>query len=96
MAFKFEYTGKVSDGWKGWDATSSKKITFELEDDDMTVPEILDEFMNFLQGVGYKFDMGDRLDIVNDFEDFKNASEEDANKFNTSNTGEELIPPPHG
>lgn len=90
MAVKFEYTGKMSDGWKGWDETSSKKITFEIEDNDMTVPELLDEFMNFLQGIGYKFDIGDRLDVVNDFNDEEDSSD-DANQFNTSNTGEELI-----
>jgi hypothetical protein len=34
---------------------------------DATVPEVLEEFMNFLKACGYCFDIDDRLDVVNDF-----------------------------
>ena len=71
MAVKFEYTGKLSDG-RTWDLDSTKRITVELDDNDLTVYELLEEFMNFLQAIGYKFELGDHLDIVNDF---KNSDE---------------------
>lgn len=95
MAVKFEYTGRLSDG-KTWDLDSNKRVTVELEDNDLTVYELLEEFMNFMQAVGYQFELGDHLEIVNDL---KNSDDNsfDANQFNTSNTGEELlVPPPHG
>jgi hypothetical protein len=95
MAVKFEYTGKLSDG-RTWDLNSNKRVTIELEDNDLTVYELLEEFMNFLQAVGYQFELGDHLEIVNDL---KNSDDNsfNANQFNTSNTGEELlVPPPHG
>ena len=63
---KFEYTGKLSDG-RFWDETSNKRVTVELDDSDLSVPEMLEEFMNFMQAIGYKFDIGDRFDVVNDF-----------------------------
>lgn len=69
---KFEYNGKLSDG-RYFDADSKKKITIELEDDDLTVPEMLEEFMNFMQAIGYKFEIGDRFDVVNDFKLMKQA-----------------------
>jgi hypothetical protein len=63
---KFEFNGKLSDG-RFWDEDSTKKVTVELNDSDLTVPEMLEEFMNFMQAIGYKFDLGDRFDVVNDF-----------------------------
>jgi len=95
MGVKFEYTGKLYDG-RYFDSTSAKKVTVELEDNDLTVPELLEEFMNFMQAIGYNFDLGDHLEVVNDFKQVKESSF-NVNDYNTSNTGEELIaPPPHG
>ena len=70
---RFEYSGKLSDG-RFWDETSNKRVTVELEDNDLSVPEMLEEFMNFMQAIGYKFEIGDRFDVVNDF---KNAGNND-------------------
>jgi hypothetical protein len=63
---KFEFNGKLSDG-RFWDEDSKKKVTVELDDSDLTVDEMLEEFMNFMQAIGYKFELGDRFDVVNDF-----------------------------
>jgi hypothetical protein len=63
---RFEYSGKLSDG-RFWDETSNKRVVVELEDNDLSVPEMLEEFMNFMQAIGYKFEIGDRFDVVNDF-----------------------------
>lgn len=71
MAVKFEYTGKLSDG-RYFDSDSTKKVTVELDDNDLTVSELLEEFMNFLQAVGYRFELGDHFDIVNDFKRSQN------------------------
>lgn len=70
---KFEFNGKLSDG-RFWDEDSKKKVTVELDDSDLTVDEMLEEFMNFMQAIGYKFEIGDRFDVVNDF---KNAGKND-------------------
>jgi hypothetical protein len=67
---KFEFNGKLSDG-RFWDETSNKRVVVELEDNDLSVPEMLDEFMNFMQAIGYKFEIGDRFDVVNDFKEFE-------------------------
>jgi hypothetical protein len=72
---RFEYSGKLSDG-RFWDETSNKRVTIELEDNDLSVPEMLEEFMNFMQAIGYKFDLGDRLDVVNDFKDFRDDNKQ--------------------
>ena len=63
---KFEYNGQVSRGLNSWDRDSSKRVTVELNDDDLTVNEMLEEFMNFMQAIGYKFELGDYFDVVND------------------------------
>jgi hypothetical protein len=63
---KFEYNGKLSDG-RFFDEDSKKKVVIELEDSDLTVDEMLEEFMNFMQAIGYKFELGDRFEVVNDF-----------------------------
>jgi hypothetical protein len=47
---KFEYSGKLSDG-RFWDETSNKRVVVELEDNDLSVPEMLEEFMNFMQAI---------------------------------------------
>jgi hypothetical protein len=67
---KFEYSGKLSDG-RFFDEDSKKKVVVDLEDSDLTVDEMLEEFMNFMQAIGYKFDIGDRFAVVNDFKDFE-------------------------
>ena len=64
----FEYEGQVSSGGlNSWDRDSSKRVTVELNDDDLTVNEMLNEFMNFMQAIGYSFELGDRFEVVNDF-----------------------------
>jgi hypothetical protein len=63
---KFEYTGKLSDG-RFYDEDSTKRVVVELYDNDLTTSEMLEEFMNFMQAIGYKFELGDRFDVVNDF-----------------------------
>jgi hypothetical protein len=79
---KFEYSGKLSDG-RFWDETSNKRVVVELEDNDLSVPEMLDEFMNFMQAIGYKFEIGDRFDVVNDFKEFE-AQKKDELKIDFS------------
>jgi hypothetical protein len=73
---KFEYSGKLSDG-RFWDEDSKKKVTVELDDSDLTVSEMLEEFMNFMQAIGYKFELGDRFDVVNDFKSEKDSNQVD-------------------
>jgi hypothetical protein len=65
---KFEYNGKLSDG-RFFDDDSKKKVVVELEDSDLTVDEMLEEFMNFMQAIGYKFEVGDRFEVKNDFKE---------------------------
>ena len=65
---KFEYNGMLSDG-RFFDDDSKKKVVVELEDNDLTVDEMLEEFMNFMQAIGYKFEVGDRFEVKNDFKD---------------------------
>ena len=73
---RFEYSGKLSDG-RFWDETSNKRVVVELEDNDLSVPEMLDEFMNFMQAIGYKFEIGDRFEVVNDFKNFEKSNKDD-------------------
>lgn len=63
MAIKFEYTGKIGSGGM-FDEDSVKKVTFELDDNDLTVNELLDEFHNFLKGVGYFFKDTQTFEVV--------------------------------
>lgn len=65
---KFEYNGKLSDG-RFFDDDSKKKVVVDLEDSDLTVDEMLEEFMNFMQAIGYKFEIGDRFEVKNGFKD---------------------------
>jgi hypothetical protein len=71
---KFEYSGKLSDG-RFFDEDSKKKVIVDLEDSDLTVDEMLEEFMNFMQAIGYKFEIGDRFAVVNDFKEFEKKDE---------------------
>ena len=63
---RFEYDGKLSDG-RFFDEDSRKSVIVELNDNDLTVPEMLEEFMNFMKAIGYNFDLGDHFEVVNDF-----------------------------
>ena len=65
---KFEYEGQVSSGGlNSWDRDSRKRVSVELDDNDLTVDEMLEEFMNFMKAIGYNFELGDHLEVVNDF-----------------------------
>lgn len=64
---RFEYRGQLSAGLNAWDRDSNKRIIVELTDDDLSVNEMLEEFMNFMKAIGYNFDLGDHLEVVNDF-----------------------------
>jgi len=65
---KFEYEGQVSSGGlNSWDNDSRKRVAIELNDNDLTVDEMLEEFMNFMKAIGYNFELGDHLEVVNDF-----------------------------
>jgi hypothetical protein len=74
---RFEYSGKLSDG-RFWDETSNKRVVVELDDNDITVDEMLEEFMNFMQAIGYKFELGDRFGVVNDFKDSKELVDDES------------------
>ena len=68
---RFEYEGQISSGANSWDNDSNKRVIISLDDNDLTVNELLEEFMNFMKAIGYSFELGDRLDIVNDFKEIK-------------------------
>ena len=73
---RFEYNGQVSSGGlNSWDRDSSKRVTVELNDDDFSVNEMLEEFMNFMKAIGYNFELGDHLEVVNDLKPEKQASQ---------------------
>ena len=83
MGVKFEYTGKLSGGGY-FDKDSTKKVTFELDDNDLNVNEMLEEFMNFMKAIGYNFDLGDHFEVVNDF---KTMTEVNVDKLDFSKYG---------
>ena len=64
---RFEYHGQLSAGLNSWDQDSRKRVSVELDDNDLTVDEMLEEFMNFMKAIGYNFELGDHLEVVNDF-----------------------------
>ena len=73
---KFEYEGQVSSGGlNSWDNDSRKRVAIELDDNDLTVDEMLEEFMNFMKAIGYNFELGDHLEVVNDLKPEKQASQ---------------------
>jgi hypothetical protein len=78
---KFEYTGKLSDG-RYFDSDSVKRVVVELDDNDLTTSEMLEEFMNFMQAIGYKFELGDRFDVVNDFKSDVSQNKEEDKQLN--------------
>ena len=85
MGVKFEYTGKLSGGGY-FDKDSTKKVTFELDDNDLNVNEMLEEFMNFMKAIGYNFDLGDHFEVVNDFKS-RDEVKLDFSKYDVSFTG---------
>ncbi len=87
MAVKFEYTGKLSDG-RYFDSDSTKRVTVELDDNDLTVSEMLEEFMNFMQAIGYNFELGDHFEVVNDLKAMTTDDLRiDFSKYDVSSTG---------
>ena len=85
---KFEYNGQVSGGLNSWDRDSSKRVSVELDDNDLTVDEMLEEFMNFMKAIGYNFELGDHLEVVNDL---RNEKKDDLN-FDYNNYGSDPLP----
>jgi hypothetical protein len=81
---KFEYNGRLSDG-RFFDEDSKKKVVIDLEDSDLTVDEMLEEFMNFMQAIGYKFEIGDRFTVVNDFKQFEAQEKKEELKVDSGN-----------
>ncbi len=47
--------------------SNGKDVTINLDKQDARVPELLEEFMNFLRACGYCFEIDDYFDVVNDF-----------------------------
>lgn len=67
---KFEFQGALSNG-AFYDKNSTKSIVMELNDDNLTIPEILNEFQNFLRAAGYYFDDSAELSVVNPKDDWE-------------------------
>lgn len=44
-----------------------KEVTLNFNKEEVTVPQVLEEFLNFLKACGYCFDVDDYLDVNNDF-----------------------------
>jgi hypothetical protein len=44
-----------------------KDVNVNFDGEDITVPQVLEEVMNFMKACGYCFDIDDRIDVVNDF-----------------------------
>lgn len=65
---------------------NNKDITINLDRQDATVSEVLEEFMNFLKACGYCFDVNDHIEVVNEyshsvemFDDMVSEKEAEAN-----------------
>ena len=95
---KFEFNGKLSDG-RFFDEDSKKKVTVELEDSDLTVDEMLEEFMNFMKAIGYNFEIGERFEVTNEFKSFEerlksnNQDQPIGMAHGTSHLGYGAVPP---
>jgi c-di-GMP-related signal transduction protein len=61
----FQFEGKIDNG-AFYDKNSSKKVVMELDDDNLTLHELLSEFKSFLSSVGYHFEADEYLDVTND------------------------------
>jgi len=89
---RFGYEGQVSAGLNSWDRNSNKRVNVELNDDDLTVDELLEEFMNFMKAIGYSFDLGDRFEVVNDFKtEKKDDLKIDFSAYDTTQKAEQPI-----
>lgn len=87
---KFEFHGLISNS-SYYDKNSAKSVVIELNDDNLTLSEILNEFQNFLLAAGYRFPDGAELDVVNpkddlntdwtsdDWDEIAETTEEDMN-----------------
>ena len=63
----FEFEGNVSNS-RFYDNSSSKRVTVELDDDNLNLSEVLNEFQNFLVAAGYHLD-GRTVELVDGSED---------------------------
>lgn len=45
----------------------SKSVSVRFEGESLTVPQVLEEVLNFMKACGYCFEINDYLDVVNDF-----------------------------
>jgi|LauGreDrversion4_2_1035121.scaffolds.fasta_scaffold10261_11 hypothetical protein len=68
----FEFEGEISRG-SFYDRNSTKSVTMQLNDDDLSVHEILNEFQNFLSAAGYKFEEGAELIISSKNDDWNDS-----------------------
>lgn len=46
---------------------NSKSVSVRFEGESLTVPQVLEEVLNFMKACGYCFEIDDYLDVVNDF-----------------------------
>lgn len=60
---------------------NGKDVTVNLDKQDATVPQVLEEFMNFMKACGYCFDIDDRFDVVNDFKYPTQNSEQSVDEY---------------
>lgn len=67
---KFEFHGMISNS-SFYDKNSTKSIVMELNDDNLTILEVLNEFQNFLRAAGYYFDNGAELGVINPKDDWE-------------------------
>lgn len=90
---RFEFQDVITNG-AFYDKNSTKSIVMELNDDNLTLPEILNEFQHFLLGAGYHFDDGAELDIVHprnsnddwttdDWDDLPSTDDDDLEPFDS-------------
>jgi hypothetical protein len=89
---RFEFNGKLSDG-RFFDDDSKKKIIVELEDSDLTVNEMLEEFMNFMKAIGYNFEIGERFEVTNEFKSFEGRLNLNSQDHGKSEPGYGAVPP---
>ncbi|MGA0857838.1 MAG: hypothetical protein ACO3P3_06715 [Candidatus Nanopelagicales bacterium] len=81
----FQFEGKIENG-SFYDKNSSKKVTMELDDDNLTLHELLSEFRSFLSSVGYHFEADEYLDVTNDKQSFTD------DLWNAKGNNEDYVP----
>ena len=87
---KFEFQGLISNS-SFYDKTSSKTVVMELNDDDLTIPEVLNEFQNFLRAVGYNFPDGAELEVSHredNWDDWGNTDDWDDSNSGTAGSSD--------